>query len=256
MSGFINGGKFTLGNGRNFNTFDPWGGADGTNPWDVNEPNAFFTGTAAADSSGTTVTVSRANWTTNQWAGYTIRRTSNKCKSKSITFAWIQSNTSNTISYTNNGGYSTPSLAFCAGDTLEIRKIDHALDEPGRGGGSLITGDPPVRPPGWNDQVTEPCYSWNNGLARFSAGPGVRANEHFFNNTPMPGYTPYTYPHPLTKGLPPPKQITRNATANSQPDPPKKRRPWGGKEPERKKAKTAKENRTNEMAEDQDNVGN
>ena len=198
FSGYWNNQVFSLGNWRNFYPFSPWGGADGTSVWDVNAPNAFFTGTATSNSSGTSVTVSGANWTTNQWAGYTIRRTSNNCNSNSITFAWIKSNTSNRISYTDNGGYQTPSLAFCAGDTLKIRRVDHALDQPGRGGGSLITGETPVRPSGWNDQVTEPCYSWNNGQARFSAGPGVRANVHYFNNTPMPGYTPYIYPHPLT----------------------------------------------------------
>ena len=78
----------------------------------------------------------------------------------------------------------------------------------------------------------------------------------YYNNTPMPGYTPYTYPHPLTKGLPPPEQTTRNATANSQHDAHKKRRPWGGKEPERKQAKKAKESQTNEMPEGQENVEN
>jgi hypothetical protein len=188
---------FTLQNFRNFHPFPPWGGADGTNAWDVNDPRVFFTGTAAAKSSGTTVTVSGANWTPNQWVGYTIRRTSNNCNSGSVTYGQIESNTKNRITYTDNGGYPKPSLAFCAGDALQIRKVDHALDQPGRALGSLITRNPPGRPAGWNNQVTEPCYSWNNGQAGFSGGPGVRANVHYFNNTPMPGYTPYVYPHPL-----------------------------------------------------------
>ena len=72
----------------------------------------------------------------------------------------------------------------------------------------------------------------------------------------MPGYTPYTYPHPLTKGLPPPEQTMRNATPNSQHDAHKNRRPWGGKNPERKQAKKAKESATNEMREGQENVDN
>ena len=205
ISGYWNNPVFTLGNWRNFFPFEPWGGADGTNPWDVNEPNAFFTGAAATNSSGTTVTVSGVNWTPNQWVGYTLRRTSDICGSGSVSFGWIWSNTSNTITYTDNAGYFIPTMSFCAGDTLEIRKVDHALDQPGRGQGSLITGDPPVRPSGWNDQVTEPCYAWNNGPAVFTAGPGVRAYVHFFNGTPMPGYSPYVYPHPLvsTGALPP-----------------------------------------------------
>ena len=196
---------FALQNFRNFYPFDPWGGADGTNAWDVNVPNAFFTGTAAANSANRTVAVYGANWPPNYWAGYAIRRTSDVCNSGSISFSEILSNTSNTITYSENGGYPTPpALSFCAGDSLEIRKVLHALDQPGRALGSLITGTPPIRPAGWNDQVTEPCYSWNNttgnAQVNFSAGPGVRANEHYFNNTPMPGYAPYIYPHPLASG--------------------------------------------------------
>ena len=97
---------FTLENFRNFYPFDPWGGADGTNAWDVNEPNAFFTGTAAANSSNRTVTVSGANWTPNYWAGYAIRRTSDVCSSGSISFSEILSNTSNTITYSDDGWLS------------------------------------------------------------------------------------------------------------------------------------------------------
>ena len=169
----------------------------------------FFTGTAAANSANRTVTVSGVNWTTNSWAGYAIRRTSDVCNSGSISFSEILSNTSNTITYSDNGGYPTPpAMSFCAGDSLEIRKVVHALDQPGRALGSLITGTPPIRPTGWNNQVTEPCYSWNNttgnAQVNFSAGPGVRANVHYFNNTPMPGYTPYVYPHPLVSGQAPP----------------------------------------------------
>ena len=206
ISGFTNGGSIGLQCYRTFYAFSPWGGADATNAWDVNEPTVFYTGTAASNSSGQTVTVSGTpNWTTNYWAGYTIRRTSNLGGLNTVTYAWINSNTSNTITYTTNGGYSSPvSLAFTAGDSLEFRKLDHELDQPGRGQGSLITGVNPTPPPGWNDQVTEPCYCWNNGSAVFWAGPGVRDGIHCFSNTQMPGYTPYTYPHPLVGGSTPP----------------------------------------------------
>jgi hypothetical protein len=247
ISGYWGAPVFTLVNVRNYMPFTPWGGADGTNAWDVNEPNAFFTGMAAANSSGTTVTVSGVNWTTNQWAGYVLRRTTNICNSNSLNFGEILSNTSNTVTYTGNGGYpNPPDMSICTGDTLEIRKVDHALDQCGRAGGSLIAGDTPLRPFGWNNQVTEPCYSWNNGKANFEGGRGVRPEVHYFNNTPMPGYTPYTYPHPLTKSLLS-SQPTVSA-ALSQSDANKsnerkskkiKRRRWGG----------AKENSGNETAE-------
>ena len=35
----------------------------------------------------------------------------------------------------------------------------------------------------------------------------LRQNVDYYNNTPMPGYKPYTYPHPLT-GLAPPTNLT------------------------------------------------
>jgi hypothetical protein len=184
---------------RGFARFKFWDGADGTSIWDVNHPGAsFFTGAAAGASVNRTVTVSdNSSWATNQWAGYTIRRITGN--PGGCPFAYILSNTSNTIAYEGNGGYEGD-LTFRAGDSLEIRKVDQILDQPGRTRGSLITGVPPVCPAGWNDQVTEPCYSWNNGGAHLTGGNTVREGEHYFNNTPMPGYTPYVYPHPLVTG--------------------------------------------------------
>jgi len=203
-----NSATFELENYRNFHVFDPWGGADGTNAWDLNSPTVFFAGTAAANSSGTTLTVSGVNWATNYWAGYTLRRTTDTCNSGTSNFSWILSNTSNTITYANTALFPGESaMSFCAGDSFEIRKVLHALDQPGRALGSLIIGTPPIRPGGWNNQVTEPCYSWNNTTGNapvnFSAGPGVTANVHYLNNTAKPDYTPYVYPHPLVAAQPP-----------------------------------------------------
>jgi hypothetical protein len=229
ISGYWGQAVFSLVNYRNNYIYPIWGGADGTNAWDVNEPTVFFTGTAAANSScgggSCTVTVSgNPNWTANQWAGYTMRRTTNICNVNSLTFGWIFSNTSNTITYSDNGGHSISSLSFCTGDSLEFRKIDHEIDQPGRALGSLISGDNPTPPMGWNDQVTEPCYSWNNvntdnnnAHSDFEAEEGVRPNIHFFNNTPMPGYTPYVYPHPLVSGAPMPTSSSKlRSTRRSQ----------------------------------------
>jgi len=251
ISGYKGSPKFDLSNFRNFFPFANWGGADGTNVWDVNEARVFFTGKAASNSSGRIVAVSGANWTPNQWLGYTIRRTSNICNSNSLTFGAILGNTANTITYSDNGGYHwIPTMSFCAGDSLEIRKVDAALDQPGRACGSLITGDPPVRPAGWNDQVTEPCYSWNNGQVNFGGGPGVRLNEHYFNDTPMPGYTEFTYPHPLTGSLPWSPPTTTRTTLRSH---------WGKKETKTKQNrrpwKKTKGTSSNDTAKGQENFG-
>jgi hypothetical protein len=134
---------------RCFFPFSPWGGADATNVWDVNSPTVFFKGTAAGNSSRLTVTASGANWTTNQWVGYTLRRTTNLGGSTAQNWSEIRSNTSNVITYTSATFGSDMTVSI--GDSLEIRKVLHLLDQPGRGQGPLITGNPPVLPAGWNN---------------------------------------------------------------------------------------------------------
>ena len=105
-------------------------------------------------------------------------------------FGEILSNTKNTITF-SSGLFGN--LNFTPGNTFKIYKVNQAIDQPGRARGSLITGNPPVRPAAWNDQVTEPCYAWNNisgGTQQVGFGRGnlvVRPGEHYFNNTPDAG---------------------------------------------------------------------
>ncbi|HEY4952008.1 MAG TPA: hypothetical protein VII71_01320, partial [Verrucomicrobiae bacterium] len=56
---------------------------------------------------------------------------------------------------------------------------------------------------GWPHEVSEPLYVWGNTLngnpTGLSSGyPNIQENRDFFNNTPKPGYVPFTFPHPLT----------------------------------------------------------
>ena len=88
---------------------------------------------------------------------------------------------------------------------MEIRKVIWAMDMPARARGGLLanTNNPPV-PPGWNDQVTEPVYAWNNGSMHvYTTIPTIHEGEHFINRDTDAGYTPYVYPHPLTTSLNP-----------------------------------------------------
>jgi hypothetical protein len=270
---FWGGGTWNLQNYRSYAAFPVFGGADGTNPWDVNDPTVFFTGTAAQNSSGTTVTVSgNPNWTTNRWVGYVVRRTTNLCNvTNANTFGLIVGNTSNTLTWIPNAFTGLSALSICAGDSVEIRKVIWAMDMPGRARGSLLanTFNPPV-PRGWNDQVTEPVYAWNNGALHIVTNtPNIHEGEHYHNNTPMPGYTPYVYPHPLVSGdrSPPPGSTPPSgSTLPLLPSPAATRsslrRPWGGKKQQKTEElkkntkKKVKQNPANERVESQEKLGN
>src|SRR4029077_849217 len=206
-------------NYRNLAPFRPWdlglAGVDGTSQWDNNDPTVYFTGTAASSGSDTVTVNGSPNWTVNRWADYVLRRTTNLGGSGSVTYGWIVSNTANTITYRGTAGFrGRADMTFAPGDSLEIRRVNSALDQPGRARGSLITSDPTPRlpwPAGQNDQVTEPMYFWNNIVTETgqnvsvieNGSGGARQGIRWFNGRPMPGYTPYVYPHPLTTSLNP-----------------------------------------------------
>ena len=209
-----------------FRTFMPaWGGATGRNPWDKNAPGGpFYSSTAAAVSSNLTVTVlGSPGWTTNQWAGYSVIRTTNLGGANDHGFSEIVSNTANSLTYHDCSSFGN-ALSFAKGDSLQIWKVSQAMDMPGVSGGALVTiggslSPLPSPPSGWNNQVVTPCYSWNNinlsnnnAHVNFGTSAGDAAivvrGTHYFVDTKMPGYTPYTYPHPLTTGIAPPSNLT------------------------------------------------
>ena len=84
-----------------------------------------------------------------------------------------------------------------------------AIDQCGAGkGGQLSGGVPPVLPAGWNDQVVEACYAWNNTFngnptKMYNEQPNIVAGTHYFNSA-KPNYVPFEYPHPLVSGAPMP----------------------------------------------------
>jgi len=202
----------------------PWGGADGTNPWDVNVPGGPFVAGATASIAGNTVSVSGVNWATNQWVGYTIKRTTNLGGVSGCGYSEIVGNTANTLTFATaiQGG----TLRFTTGDSWQLWKVSAGMDQPGRSGGLDLRGvASPTLPGGWNNQATSPWYEWNNtregGLNigfDISSYFEIRRNEHYFTDTVAAGYTPYTYPHPLTQGgappPPPPPPVPPAAPSN------------------------------------------
>jgi hypothetical protein len=194
-----------------------FGYSTGTNVWDYNAtepdgthldghpPYLFESGTATGGSN-TTIVDTTKNWTTNQWAGYTAMIPGGE-------EMVLISNNSNTLT---GQGQAHTVLTWQAGSSYQIHKCLISMDQPGRGAGDLITGQTPINSTtgtaSWPHQALDPCYSWNdiytptntplNIFTTNSTDSVLKAGRDYYNNTPMPGYTPYTYPHPLVTGVP------------------------------------------------------
>lgn len=80
---------------------EPFGGADGRNPWDTNSAsNPFVTGTCSG-AGALTMTDSGKSWAVNQWAGFILRKTSG-------TAVQSMTRSGSTVTVNANGhGYAT-----------------------------------------------------------------------------------------------------------------------------------------------------
>lgn len=163
----------------------------------------------------TTFTVDGVSLTTGGTGGYvSLCHASNSCSATSGTptcSSVISSNTSTQLTFL--GAQFPSNMSFSAGNTYEINKITEVFDQGGRGGGTDYNGSttPTVTAATQSD---DPVYEWGNTknsgtvnlnptiAAEYSLQ--VRANEHYFVDTVAPGYTAYTYPHPLRDGGSPP----------------------------------------------------
>jgi hypothetical protein len=212
----------------------PFLAASGDNPWDLNDtegngtnvpghaPFRYDSGTVTSGSTTTLVDNSK-NWTPHQWIGFTARRLSDNG------IAYIIDNTSNTLTVyyraVQGGG-----VTWAAGNQYQIHRLLAALDQTCRGQSDPITGDTPINTvtgtAAWPHQALEPCYSWNNTYTPTGAslsnylyqGDGPKnyllEGRDFYNDTHKPGYTPYTYPHPLVGGASPTPAQTPSAPQN------------------------------------------
>jgi hypothetical protein len=190
---------------REFSSFPPWGCADGTNPFDVNDPHGvYWSGQHAGKNDSAVLFVPNAGWKPDQWVGYSLINpniTNPKQQSRTL----IKSNTSDTIEVWADTTFLKP-MSFNAGDTVSIYRVLVALDQCGRGKGDLLSGGDgrsiPPSPHEWPHEVSDPIYAWGNTLngkpVRITSPyPTVQEGRDFFNDIPKPGYKPYIYPHPL-----------------------------------------------------------
>jgi hypothetical protein len=183
--------------------FVPWGGMTGNNSWDTNDGVTYLTGTNSG-ATGTTLTVNNANWQANQWVGYSVDDTNNG------EYSIITANSANTITVMPSKDFGP--MMFTNGDHFAIYRCEAGIDQVGRGSGDLLSGvGEPYGPmsntaiggTNWPREVSEPLYLWGNTLNGTVTGgesdyPNIQSGRDFINGTVKPGYTPYTYPHPLT----------------------------------------------------------
>jgi len=199
-----------------------WAGASGDDGWDVNDTrngpftengfsynpvNGLYENGTATSGSITTIVDSTKNWKPNQWVNFTAKRVSD------AQIGYIQSNTANTLTVMYAQYPTSP--VWAAGNQYQIRRPLILLDQPGRGQGDLMTGTTPIKK--WPNNALEPSYSWNDiykptgAHVNFSVNASnvttQKVGRDFYNNTPMPGYKVYTYPHPLVSGLAPPSNL-------------------------------------------------
>jgi len=200
---------------RQFQCSPHWGWSNGQNPYDDNAPNGangyWEIGRHTGPNGATVLSDSTKEWKPNQWyqpgASYIVRNITQEARARSDREkiqSFVISNTSNTITCSAMT-VSGARLTFNTGDTYQIWKVVHSLDQPGLGKSDLLSGLP-GRPAKWPNESADPCYSWNNTTAEgepvnlFSTEPSIKEGRDFFNNTPKPGYVPFTYPHPLVRG--------------------------------------------------------
>jgi hypothetical protein len=186
---------------RDTDAFPPWGGSgaaggcDGSKPFDKNDGVVYASGTHTGANTSNVMTDSTKNFTVNQWnTGYSIRNT---------TAGWgsiISSNTATTV--TNGTSAFGQSRVWANGDSYQILQAYPCLDQIGRGAGDVLSGANPT-PEAWPHQVLDPLYLWGNTFngngspLLANASLHVQTNRDYYDNTTKPGYTPYTYPHPL-----------------------------------------------------------
>jgi hypothetical protein len=221
FTGAFNNSSINLNVYREFYPFRYFGGASGNDLWDTNDSHGMYaSGKHTGATASQTLVVSNAGWKTNQWVGYSVTNTTQVLSTGQNYSSYITSNTSDTITYALDNSFG-PYMTFNNGDSFVIYKVLIALDQPGRGQGDLLANvnNVPMNTAAsytvaWPHQALEPVYAWNNtvngsAVTVTSNFPTLQENRDYYNNTPMPGYTPYTYPYPLVSGVPPAPQNLR-----------------------------------------------
>lgn len=187
------------------------------------------TGTATAGSGTGTLEDTGASWTTDEWVGYTMKNTTTgrtglitANTATTVTFGitpkpafstsdgyeisrmgGIESNTATTLTFLGNNSVNAVDPDFSGGESYEIRLVTQSLDQAGAGSSLEFTGGNDFSPVANRSQTHDGIYEWgNSGFVTGTSTYRDPANFHtlgtdYYINTTRPGYTAFTYPHPL-----------------------------------------------------------
>jgi Chitobiase/beta-hexosaminidase C-terminal domain len=155
----------------------PWGSCDGTGPYDQNDGTVYASGAISTGGATSTITDSSKSWTANQWfsngSPYSIHDVTQSFGDE------IKSNTATTYTFvgsplTNNNVAFTWNVP----DSYQILRATVCIDQPGRSGGTLLSGGTPAT--GWVNEVLDPLYEWNEQVTGVYFSPGISQTK---NNT-------------------------------------------------------------------------
>lgn len=180
-------------------SFIPWYGASGTNGWDSNSVPAQV-GNATTTSTSKLIDTN-ASWVVNAYVGDEVLNTNTGL------IGCVSGNTATNMSF-DASVFGGDQIKFTAGDHYLVTFVYPTIDGPGVGAGLLLTdlGTPPVQ---YLQQTNDPGYVWGNSVLRYNSSPlqigdqtftwshATVLNRDYSTGTAKPGYTPYTYPHPL-----------------------------------------------------------
>jgi hypothetical protein len=158
----------------------PWGSCDGTGPYDTNDGVVYGSGTISTGGSTNVITDAAKGWTVNQWfsngSPYSIHNTT-----QSPAFGdEIKSNTATTYTFVSSARTNVNVLqTWNVPDSYQILRATVCIDQPGRSGGTLLSGGTPS-PTGSLGQVLDPLYEWNEQVTGTYFNHGISQTQ---NNT-------------------------------------------------------------------------
>ena len=196
-------------NYRSLAGWNPFGGASGTNAWDLNDPTCYLTGVCSGNTTNY-LQVATNNWPVNSYVGFMVVNLDTGL------FSYVTSSSeTGRVDYASYLTAADQVLVFSDGQNFAFYKVERAMDQVGNGMGDLILGDYNTETKishttnsvtgtvSWPNQIVDPVYCWsntyNNVEGKLSSNYPTIREAISWTNAVRANYTPLAYPHPLNK---------------------------------------------------------